>query len=191
MFQSLEYPKTRRALEVFAKLFTNYLKQEISKNQFPYAPGYKGGGKVSGIGNKVASGKLLNSISYEIDQDSEGNPRFVLSYVDYFEAVNSGRRPQKKKVPIQALLDWIKIRGLKGRNKKGQFIPNLSLAFAIQTNIYKFGIAPAGIYDKGLDGLLTLVENPPPNLADELQEIYDMIAEDVNMFIEKTITKIQ
>jgi hypothetical protein len=78
---------------------------------------------------------------------------------------------------------------LRGRNKKGQFIPNLSFAFAIQTNIYKFGIRPSNIYDKGLDGLLDFVDNPPAELADELQEIYAMIAEDVNNFLVQTINK--
>jgi hypothetical protein len=65
----------------------------------------------------------------------------------------------------------------------------LSFAFAIQTNIYKFGILPANIYDKGLDGLLDLVDNPPAELQGELQEIYNMISQDVNNFIERSITK--
>ena len=184
MFQQVPLPLTTEALNEYGKLFTGYLKKEIQKKQFPY-----GNPNQRGLGDKVASGKLLNSIDYEIITDSDGNPTLEISYIDYFENVNLGRRREKKKVPINALLNWIKVRGLKGRNKKGQFIPNLSFAFAIQTNIFKFGIRPSNIYDKGLDGLLDFVDNPPPELAQELQDIYNMIAEDVNNFIEKTITK--
>lgn len=186
MFQSLDYPKTRRALEVFGLKFTQYLKGEISNRQYPY-----GNPNVRGVSDKIASGKLINSIKFDVEVDGEGNPMLVMMYVDYFDNVNLGRKKGKTKVPIKALLDWIKIRGIEANRPNGIPIPPLSLAFAIQTNIYKFGIRPTNIYDKGLDGLLDFVENPPPNLTDELQEIYDMIAEDVNMFIEKTITKIQ
>jgi DNA-binding ferritin-like protein (Dps family) len=183
MFQQVPLPLTEEALNEYGKLFTGYLKKEIQKRQFPY------GNPERGLGDKVASGKLLNSIDYEVITGSDGNPTLEISYIDYFENVNLGRRREKKKVPINALLNWIKVRGLKGRNKKGQFIPNLSFAFAIQTNIFKFGIRETNIYDKGLDGLLDFVDNPPPELQGELQEIYRMIGEDVNNFIEKTITK--
>ena len=183
MFQQAPLPLTTDALQEFGKLFTGYIKSEIRKQQFPY------GNPQRGLGDKVASGKLVDSISYEVINGTDGNPTLEISYVDYFENVNLGRRKEKKRVPIKAILDWIKVRGLKGRNKKGQFIPNLSFAFAIQTNIYKFGIRETNIYDKGLDGLLDFVDNPPPELAQELQDIYNMIAEDVNNFIERTITK--
>jgi hypothetical protein len=183
MFQQAPLPLTTEALQEFGKLFTGYIKSEIQKKQFPY------GNPQRGLGDKVASGKLLNSISYEVINGTDGNPTLEISYVDYFENVNLGRRKEKKRVPIKAILDWIKVRGLKGRNKKGQFIPNLGFAFAIQTNIFKFGIRPSNIYDKGLDGLLDFVDNPPAELAQELQEIYSMIAEDVNNFLVQTINK--
>jgi hypothetical protein len=183
MFQLNQYPLTQRALNKFGELFTQYIKEEIEKKQYPY------GNPVKGMGDKVASGKLLNSIGYDIETDTQGNPILVISYIDYFENVNLGRRKERKKVPISAILDWIKVRGLQGRNKKGRFIPRLSFAFAIQTNIYKFGIRPANIYDKGLDGLLNFVENPPPGLGDEWQDVFDMIAEDVNKFLEQSINK--
>ena len=181
MFQVAPLPLTERALNKFGELFTQYLKEEIEKRQYPY------GNPQRGLGDKVACGKLLDSISYDVEVDTNGDPMLVLSYIDYFQNVNWGRRKEKKRVPVSAILDWIKCRGLRGRNTRGQFIPSLSFAFAIQTNIYKFGIRPANIYDKGLDGLLDFVDNPPPGLADEWQDVYDMIAEDVNVFIEKTI----
>jgi len=183
MFQQAPLPLTTDALQEFGKLFTGYIKSEIRKQQFPY------GNPQRDVGDKVASGKLVDSISYEVINGTDGNPTLEISYVDYFENVNLGRRRQKKRVPVKAILDWIKVRGIEGRDRRGIPIPDLSLAFAIQTNIYKFGIRPANIYDKGLDGLLDFVDNPPAELADELQEIYAMIAEDVNNFLVQTINK--
>jgi hypothetical protein len=182
MFQVAPLPLTERALSKFGELFTQYIKEEIQKKQYPY------GNPVKGMSDKVASGKLLNSIQYSVDVQN-GDPTLVLSYIDYFENVNLGRRAERRKVPVSALVEWIKIRGIQGRNKKGQFIPRLSLAFAIQTNIYKFGIRPTNIYDKGIDGLLNFVDNPPAALRDEWGDVFDMIAEDINLFLEKTINK--
>lgn len=186
MFQlaNLNYEQTERALKKFGEMFTDYIKKGLREKQFPY-----GNPNQRGLGDKVASGKLMNSIGYEIGVGENGAPILIISYIDYFENVNLGRRKEKKRVPISAILDWIKVRGLKGRNKKGQFIPKLSFAFAIQTNIYKFGIRPANIYDKGLDELFDFIDNPPAELADEWQDVYNMIAEDVNMFLEKTINR--
>ena len=189
MFQVAPLPLTERALNKFGELFTQYLKEEIEKPQFPYAPGYNGGGNQRGFANKVASKKLLNSITYDVAIDTNGDAVLVLSYIDYFDNVNLGRRSKRKKVPISSILDWIKIRGIEGVNNRGEAMPRLSLAFAIQTNIYKFGIKPANIYDKGLDGLLNFVDNPPAALRDEWGDVFDMIAEDVNRFLEQTINK--
>lgn len=183
MFQVAPTPLTQRALSKFGELFTQYIKEAIEKKQYPY------GNPQRGVSDKVASGRLLNSIKYDVEVDANGDPVLVLSYIDYFENVNLGRRKERKKVPVSAILDWIKVRGLQGRNKKGQFIPRLSFAFAIQQNIFKYGIRETKIYDEGIDGLLNFVDNPPPGLADEWQDVFDMIAEDINIFLEKTINK--
>jgi hypothetical protein len=188
MFQVAPLPLTERALNKFGELFTQYIKEEIEKPQFPYAPGYNGGGNQRGFANKVASGRLLNSIQYSVDVQN-GDPTMVISYIDYFDNVNLGRRSKRKKVPISAILDWIGIRGIDGVNNRGEAMPRLSLAFAIQTNIYKFGIKPTNIYDKGIDGLLNFIDNPPPALRDEWGDVFDMIAEDFNRFLEQTINK--
>jgi hypothetical protein len=190
MFQLAPLPLTERALNRFGELFTQHIKQKLQQSIYPYAPGYNGGGTIrpGSPGNKVATGRLLNSIDYSVEIDLNGDPTLVLTYLDYFDNVNWGRRPKKKKVPITNILEWIGIRGIAAQNNQGIPISPLSLAFAIQTNIYKFGIKPTNIYDKGLDGLLDFVDNPPPELADEWQDVYDMIAEDVNKFLEQTIT---
>ncbi len=61
----------------------------------------------------------------------------------------------KKGVPVNAIEQWIKERGLTGRDKKGRFIKRRSFAFAIQTNIKKFGIRPSNFLDKAFNLLET------------------------------------
>ena len=175
------YQLTDRALRKFGELFTNYIKEQIASPRFPY------GNPQKGVGDKIASGKLYDSIQYDVEIDSNGEPALALYYIDYFKYVNEGRRAEKKRVPISALLEWISIKGIKGRNKKGQFIPKLSFAFAIQENIFKYGIRPTNIYDKGLDGLLDFIDNPPAELQAEWADVFEAMATDVNLFIEKTI----
>jgi hypothetical protein len=65
--------------------------------------------------------------------------------------VQSGRLPGKKGVPVSAIEQWIKERGLTGRDKKGKFIKRRSFAFAIQNNIKKFGIRPSNFLDVALE----------------------------------------
>lgn len=173
---------TEDALNDYARLFVMAIKAQLRKRAYPF------GNPVKGVGNKVASGNLIDSINYSIVQTSKG-PIIQLEYADYFQYVNRGRKPNVKRVPINVLLKWISIRGIKGRDKKGRFIKKLSLAYAIQTNIFKYGIRPANIYDRALDSLEDLFENPPTELQGVLNELYDAIGNDINNLIEQTIEK--
>jgi hypothetical protein len=177
------------ALQRLGTLFINFYKKKLQEKIYDYAPGYKDERPVKGRSNKVASGQLLNSLTATVVKKSDGQSELVITYMDYFEAVNLGRRKERKKVPIPALLDWIRIRGIKGRNKRGRFIPNLSLAFAIRENIYKYGIAPANIYDKAYDSFEELLENPPAEFAEEYEALYEAIGRDVENFMEKVVNK--
>ena len=79
---------------------------------------------------------LVNSIEWTTQ-----NGTFVMLANDYYEYVSTGRRPRARKVPIMPLIQWIKDKRIKGRSRTtGRFITNNSLAFAIQTSIYKTGI---------------------------------------------------
>lgn len=179
---------TEEALQKIGTLFVNMMKKKIKERIYPFAPGYSGGGKISpkSPGDKYASGNLYNSLTATVMPNGD-DFELVITYADYFKYVNQGRKANVKKVPLTALLEWIKIRGIKGRNKKGRFIPNLSLAFAIQTNIYKYGIRPADIYDKGLDSLEEIFENPPPEMREAYNELYNAIERDVVNFVDANI----
>jgi hypothetical protein len=184
---------TEEALQLLINKFVEEIKKQIATKQFPYAPGYNGGGTTRGVGDKKATGQLYNSIKGDVEMGKDG-PYAVLSYVDYFKYVNEGRRPNVRRVPIKALLDWIKIRGVRFRNEKGRFKKgsNLNMAFAIQKNIFKYGIKAAGIYDLGLDGIegyfVDFPNNLPPDLRAAGQHLFEAIANDINVFVDQTIT---
>lgn len=186
------YELTEEALQLLIDKFVDYIKEQIATKQFPYAPGYTGGGTQRGVGNKIASGQLYNSIKGSVSSTSQG-PVAVLTYADYFPYVNMGRQAGKKMVPIKPILDWIKIRGVRFRTEQGRFRKggNLSMAFAIQRNIFKYGIKPADIYDKGLGGLENMFANFPNNLPPDLraagEQFFKDVAEDINLFVEQTI----
>lgn len=132
-------------LEKIAPIIEEILKKTLEQKKYPY-----GFSKFKGVGNKVASGKLRDSIT--VTTQKSGNETIIQVLAEqYSQWVQSGRMPGKGGVPIQALEKWIKSRGLKGRNKKGQFISNKSFAFAIQNNIKKFGIRPSNFLDVALE----------------------------------------
>jgi len=180
---------TPQALQRLGTLFINFYKQKLQERIYPYAPGYNGTQPTRGVDNKVASGQLLNSLTATVVPKGNNDYELVITYMDYFQSVNLGRRPRKRKVPIPALLDWIRIRGIRVRNKRGRYIPSLSLAFAIRENIYKYGIAPSNIYDKAYDSFEALLENPPQEFQDEYNSLYEAIGNDVENFMEKVVTK--
>jgi len=123
------------------------LQDTLSKKQYPF-----GFSKYRGLGDKVSSGRLRDSIEVKVSQN-RGNSVIDVFMEDYGQFVQSGRLPGKKMVPIKAIEEWIKSRGLLGRNKKGRFITRKSFAFAIANNIKKFGIRPSNFLDKALDTL--------------------------------------
>lgn len=177
---------TEAALNKLGKMWVSIMRRKIKQSK------------------KIASGNLYDSISYRVVQDRDGEPIIEISYADYFKYVNQGRRPrggdrpisaENGAVPIPALLGWIKLKGIKGRNKNGKPLPDLSLAFAIRTNIWKFGIKPANIYDKSLETLETMLDptkissKTPPELREELNRIYAAASEDINIIVENMIEK--
>ena len=132
-------------LERIAPIIEEILKKTLEQKRYPF-----GFAKFRGVGNKVASGKLRDSIQVNIKQ-SQGQTVIELIAEQYSQWVQSGRLPGRKGVPIDALEKWIKERGLTGRDKRGRFITRRSFAFAIQNNIKKFGIRPSNFLDVALE----------------------------------------
>jgi hypothetical protein len=133
-------------LEKIAPIIEDILKKTLEEKRYPF-----GFAKFKGVGNKVASGRLKDSIQVTTQQSGNGETIIDIMAEQYSQWVQSGRLPGKGKVPIEALEAWIKSRGLQGRDKKGKFIKRRSFAFAIQNNIKKFGIRPANFLDVALE----------------------------------------
>lgn len=95
---------------------------------------------------KYASGKLYDSIRYEIKETDE---KFSLSFfmADYGKYVDKGTKPSKyanmkrkgksnrKSKFIESLMKWCAIKGI-----------NKNAAFPIRRNIWKFGIKPTNFF---------------------------------------------
>jgi hypothetical protein len=81
----MRYPLSEQALNELGKLLVRSFKDQLELKQYPY------GHPERGQGDKVASGKLLNSISYSIVTGPDGNPIVQFNYQDYLKWVNKGR----------------------------------------------------------------------------------------------------
>jgi hypothetical protein len=84
---------------------------------------------------KVASGSLINSINYRL-QDTANGINVILLANDYLQYVDRGRKPGTYP-PIRAIQKWVSIKGLPKE-----------AAWAIRQNIYKFGIKPTNVIRK-------------------------------------------
>lgn len=179
-----------------ANLIDDMIKDILRDKIYPYPKGPNTPGRLFGIGNKDASGSLINSIEVKVIRRNT-DIAIELFANDYWQWVQSGRAAGKKPVPVSAILGWMRSRGLSGKDRnndkfgalqsevstayiinKGRIKKNLkplpmqvlldwikkkkikfnidmdkSMAFAIQKNIQKFGIAPANIEDKLFDEL--------------------------------------
>jgi len=127
---------------VIAPIIKDTIQDVLSQRVYPF-----GFAKVRGLSDKVASGKLRRGVTVDV-VPSQDRPIIRIFMEKYWVWVQSGRLPGKKGVPVDAIEQWIRDRGLTGRDKKGRFIKRRSFAFAIQTNIKKFGINQANFLDK-------------------------------------------
>jgi hypothetical protein len=136
-------------LDEVAPILEDIIKKSLEQKRYPF--GYAGN---TGLSNKIASGKLRDSVEVNVVKQNDDTIIQVLME-EYGQWVQSGRAKGKKGVPVSALEKWIKDRGLKGRNKKGRYITNKSFAFAIRNNITKFGIRPSNFIDYSLEALIS------------------------------------
>ncbi len=152
----------RGALHQFAELVIELIRQAYEHDRYPLDRGRS---------------NMLKTLDYDITQPRATGGQFKafdassfqLYAADYLRYVVSGRKPGVKKVPIAALIAWIKANNIgagnlprasirtrvdgklvRKRAARGRFIDrnaitDLSinrLAFAIQNAIYKRGIRP-------------------------------------------------
>ena len=175
--EQLKTPTFDSVMEDLSDKFTKELKDGLL-SPYPFAPGYANARSPFGTSPKKASGNLINSISTTYNPS---NQEITVEMLDYWQYVNDGRKPGKY-APLDSIKDWIKQKGLKGRDKKtGRFITKEKFAWGINTNIKKFGIAPTYFYDKA-------VENFEKYFEDEAVKALDIDMETFfNNLFEKSI----
>lgn len=85
--------------------------------------------------NKIATGKLYNSIDYKIKNTDKGFSIYFLAE-KYYINIENGRKPGGKMPPVEAIKRWISIKNInlnKGQSKSGA-------EFMIARSIQKKGI---------------------------------------------------
>jgi hypothetical protein len=109
--------------------------------------------------NRVASGTLLNSLTYKL------RIRYNKPTIDftvkgdagrYADVIEYGRKPGAKMPPVAAIEQWIRIKPLKLRNRQGEFIKSTesaikSAAFAIAKSIGEKGIEGINYYQDAIN----------------------------------------
>lgn len=123
----------------------------------------------------IASEDLKKSVEVKVLKTVEG---LVIQgrYLYYGRFVETGRRAKVKRVPIDALIKWIKDRKINLKGKKER-----DVAFAIQHGIWKKGIKPRRWQTETIDKN----EN---RIAIDIEEI---IGKTLSLVIENMITRVQ
>ena len=107
-------------------------------------------------------GQLYRTLNYSV---STGTGGWVISVslADYWKNIEDGRKPSRKKPPVDVIENWIKVRGILPRPvtlKSGKtVVPSIrQLAFAIATDINKEerksgkkGIPPKPLFKKSFE----------------------------------------
>ena len=142
----------KKAMEKYAKYVVQQARSNLSK------------------GKNNASKKLYNSLGYEVKQNRTSGGQFATGYnaeffmeeygayqdmgvhgakSSYVENRKSPFRYTTKQPPTRAFDKWIKIKGIKGRDKKtGRFITDQSLKFLIARSIKNKGIRASLFFTK-------------------------------------------
>lgn len=109
------------SLETTMKIIGEMLKEELTANLLQQ--GHK------------ATNELINSIEMKVNREMN----FISldgMFLFYGRNVDQGRRPGVKRVPLDALIEWVKQKGFATEAKKVK-----GIAFAIQKTIFEKGIS--------------------------------------------------
>tara|TARA_R110000868_G_scaffold409748_1_gene695878 strand:- start:10 stop:555 length:546 start_codon:yes stop_codon:yes gene_type:complete len=117
----------------------------------------------------TATGKLQGSLKHKVEETKDGfELKFLASrYATFVNKGVSGTKVRrtyidekgrrkvspyrfKKQPPTLFIENWIKTKGIKGRDKKGRFIKRKSLAFLIARSIKKKGLRGLSFYTQPL-----------------------------------------
>ena len=112
---------------------------------------------------RVASGKLKDGLAFK-NLTRYNNPVLQFGVDDqalkkYADVIEYGRRPGAKPPPVDPIIQWMKIKPIRLRNKEGGFVKSTesgirSAAFLIARSIGKKGIVEIKYYTEALESVL-------------------------------------
>lgn len=142
--------RARRNLKV-TRTRTGYRKENGSIRTYKYKS------------NAYASGKLYDSLSYNIVKKSGGiQVKFYGKGTQkYADVMEEGRRPNSTPPPIAPIEAWIKLKNIKSRSRAGKFVKrqsDKSLAIAISKKIGEFGIEGIHYWRDAIDAELEVLD---------------------------------
>lgn len=166
----MQQEKVREALEQFSKRVITEARSNLTRQKKNVSKvGYDSLNKdleVYSTGNFSLAFLMEEYMQYQ-DQGVKG------SKSTYSESKNSPFRYTTKAPPSSVFEKWIRQRGIQGRNKKGQFITNKSLAYLISRSIFNKGIKGSMFFTRPF-------ETNYKKLPDELVEAFGL---DLETFI--------
>lgn len=137
--------------------------------------------------NKKASGDLLHSLDYELEvyKNSFSLQFFMMDYGTFIDEGVSGKKKKyntpysftNKMPPSKPIKNWIKKRGLKGRDKRGRFITDDSLSFLIRRSILNKGIKPTQFFTKPFQNAFKRID----------RDLIDEFGLDIDNWLEETL----
>ena len=175
----MQLKETREALNNFGKFVVQQARSRLTKgnknvnkklyNSIKYKP-YTSNDAIGVIFEMEDYGKFQDegvrgSKSYYADENTSGSP--------YKFRSTGGKRGLKGMPPPKAFKDFIKKKGIKGRDKKtGRFITDKSLQFLIARSVFEKGIRASMFFTKPFNQAF---EKLPP----ELQEKFGIDIENI------------
>jgi len=137
---------------------------------------------------KNSTGALHKGLKGELTVFKTGNFALEFDLGKYGEFQDKGVSGKKKKYntpfsykskmpPSKVFEQWVKNKGIKGRDKKGRFITTKSLTFLIARGIFNNGIKPSLFFTKPF-------ENEYKKLSNDLVEAFGL---DIDEFLKYTV----
>lgn len=131
---------------------------------------------------KNASNDLYKSLDFDLNvsKNSFSLEFYMEDYAKFVDRGVSGTKRKystpysyKSKMPPSKVFDkWIKQKGIKGRNAKGQFITNKSLSFLIARSIFHKGMKPSLFFTKPFEAAFKrLPEDLVQNFGLDVEEL--------------------
>lgn len=166
----MQQEKVREALEQFSKRVITEARSNLTRQKK----------NVSKVG--------YDSLNKDLEVYSSGNFSLAFLMEEYMQYQDQGVKGKKstypesksspfsykdKAPPSSVFEKWIKQRGIQGRNKKGQYITNKSLAYLISRSIFNKGIKGSMFFTRPF-------ETNYKKLPDELVEAFGL---DLETFI--------